>query len=396
MDEQTRRHIEALEAELQRTQQTLQATIEELKEHRDQLALALDVAEMVSWEWHPLQNNIQSGRLSGNERLRAFFGVRDDRAGADLYWSRIHPGDVRALADNLEQARHRGGKFSLHFRLLHPTRGLRYVRSRGVFIGTGEERYSLGVSWDVTEQHLAERALAQQSAELQRINEELEQFASVAAHDLRQPLRTVVSFLDILEEDFGSTLPEEGCEFLRLARDGGRHMGLLLEGLLELSGVRRFGEPFVATDLAQVVEGVLGAMAPALHDSGAQITVDALPTVRVDGAQMTVVFRNIIENALKYRHLDRQPRIHIEARQINEFWEFAVVDNGIGIDPRFAEKIFVVFQRLHAQDEYPGAGIGLALCQRIIERHGGRIWVGPAAEVGSRFAFILPMSPAAE
>ena len=234
--------------------------------------------------------------------------------------------------------------------------------------------------------------MARQSEELKRINQELEQFASVAAHDLRQPLRTVVSFLEIIEEDYGALLPPEALDILHMTRDGGRHMGRLLEGLLQLSGVRRHGEPFVLTDLGRVVDDVIASIRPMLPE-GACITSDALPEMRVDGAQMTVVFQNLIENAAKYRHPDRPPQIHIEARPLAEFWSFAVVDNGIGIEPRFFEKIFVVFQRLHTQDEYPGAGIGLALCQRIIERHGGRIWVEPAPAPGTRFAFILPLNP---
>jgi signal transduction histidine kinase len=389
------RRIRELEAELLRTRQTLQATIAELQEHRDQLAVALDVAEMVSWEWHPTQNILRAGSISGSRRLWTFFGVPELVEDAAAYWARVHPGDMRKLESSLQIAQYRGGKFSLQFRLLHPTRGLRYIRSRGIFIGADAQRYSIGVSWDVTEHMLAQQAITRQSAELKRINQELEQFASVAAHDLRQPIRTVVSFLDIIEEDFGQTLPDEAREYLQLARDGGRHMGRLLEGLLELSGVRRFGEPFVETDLSRVLSDVIGAMTAEIQALDAQVTFEPLPALRVDGAQLTVVFRNLIENALKYRHPDRRPIIHIEARRLGELWEFAVVDNGIGIEPRFYEKIFVVFQRLHTQDVYPGAGIGLALCQRIIERHGGRIWVGPAQGAGCRFAFILPQGPAA-
>ncbi|MFT5685153.1 MAG: signal transduction histidine kinase, partial [Myxococcota bacterium] len=393
-DEQTAERVAALEAELIGTRQTLQATITELQEHRDQLAVALDVAEMVSWEWHPAQNTIRGGHSSKSSQLGEFFGVAEAQDDARVYWARVHPGDTRALDEQLRAAIKQGGKFSFQVRLIHPTRGLRHIRARGTVLGGQDARYCLGVSWDVTEHVLAQQVMTRQSAELNRINSELEQFVSVAAHDLRQPIRTVVSFLDIIEEDFGQRLPEEAREYLQLARGSGHHMSHLLEGLLKLSGVRRFAEPFVETPLSQVLSDLLDGMASEIQEIGAHITVGELPTLRVDGAQLTVVFRNLIDNALKYRHPDRPVRIHVEARQLGELWEFALMDNGIGIEPRFYEKIFVVFQRLHTQDRYPGTGIGLALCQRIIERHGGRIWVGPAPESGSRFAFILPQRPA--
>jgi PAS domain S-box-containing protein len=242
---------------------------------------------------------------------------------------------------------------------------------------------------DVTERKRTEEALRRTAAELARSNAELEQFAYVASHDLQEPLRAVASCVQLLQRRYQGQLDARADELIRHAVEGPRRMQSLIDDLLAYSRVGRRGRPFEATDCRVLVQGVLGDLEVAIRESGAVVSVGALPTVLADPSQLTQVFQNLLSNALKFRG-EQPPAIRIDAERTVDTWVVSVRDNGIGIAPEYQERIFGIFQRLHTRREYPGTGIGLAICKKIVERHGGRMWVESAVGQGATFFFTLP------
>lgn len=228
-----------------------------------------------------------------------------------------------------------------------------------------------------------------QAQKLQRSNDELEQFAYVTSHDLQEPLRMISSFSQLLGRQFKDVLPGEAQEYIDYIEDGSRRMHRLIEDLLALSRVGTRGVEIEPISSELPLLEVLFDLQPTVQAEQAQITYDPMPLVMADRTQLGQVFMNLIANAIKFRS-EAQPQIHISAQAEGERWILSVQDNGIGIASQFHERIFLTFQRLHTQREYPGTGIGLAICKKIIERHGGQIWVEPAPEQGSIFKFTLP------
>jgi signal transduction histidine kinase len=242
---------------------------------------------------------------------------------------------------------------------------------------------------EVGERKHAEAAQAKLSQELARSNTELEQLAYVASHDLQEPLRMVASYMQLLERKYEGKLDAEAHEFIGFAVDGAKRMQALIIDLLTYSRLGSAVIPMQPTDCTKVVESALGSLGPAVVESGAQIEHGDLPVVMGNAAQLTQLFQNLLANAIKFRG-DRAPRIAVSAEPDDSFWRFSVQDNGIGIDPEYFERIFGMFQRLHNRSAYPGTGIGLAICKKIVERHGGRTWVESAPGKGAVFKFTLP------
>jgi signal transduction histidine kinase len=239
----------------------------------------------------------------------------------------------------------------------------------------------------------ARQLLDEQAADLKRSNAELEQFAYVASHDLQEPLRKVSSFTQLLQRRYGDQLDERADQYIAFAVDGANRMQTLINDLLAFSRVGRVHNQQGTVDLDRIADATAEALSVAVEESGAEITRDPLPTVVGDTTQLGMLWQNLISNAVKFRHPERTPRIHIAARRDGDLWRFSVTDNGIGIDPEFAEKVFVIFQRLHTKDAYPGNGIGLAMCKKIVEFHGGDIAIDPEYGPGTRIDFTLPARP---
>lgn len=236
----------------------------------------------------------------------------------------------------------------------------------------------------------ADEQLRRTTANLQRSNTELQQFAYVASHDLFEPLRMVTSYLELLSQRCGHQLDPRGREFVAYALDGARRMDALIRDLLAYSRVDLRGRSPEAVDFERVLHEALGNLKVAIEESTATITHGPLPRVRGDSVQLTQVLQNLIGNAIKFRGTE-PPRIEVTAEARDQEWVFRVRDNGIGIEPKQFDRLFVIFQRLHTRQEYAGTGMGLAICKKIIERHGGRIWVESAPGQGSTFLFTLPM-----
>ncbi len=236
----------------------------------------------------------------------------------------------------------------------------------------------------------ARATLEEQADELRRSNAELEQFAYVASHDLQEPLRKVASFCQLLERRYGDKLDERGRQYIDFAVDGARRMQILINDLLTFSRVGRLHDRQESVDLDAALDQALANLGSRIEDNGAEIKRLPLPTVDGDPTLLTMLLQNLVGNALKFRRPDVPPVVQVSGEETADGWEIAVADNGIGIDPQFGDKIFVIFQRLHSRDSYGGTGIGLAIAKKIVEYHGGRIRLDDSYTDGARICFTLP------
>lgn len=259
--------------------------------------------------------------------------------------------------------------------IYHPPEVVKYV----VFTGI-----------DVTHLRRVERELREKADALIRSNSDLERFASAASHDLQEPLRMVISYLGLIERRYKTQLDSDAQEFITYAVDGATRMQQMIEALLEYARLNNNTKPFSPISCADVVRDVLQNLTVAITENQATVEAHDLPNVIGNRPQLTLLFQNLIGNALKFHADNVTPHVKISAYREGKMWVFGVADNGIGIKPRYQEKIFMLFQRLHTREEYPGTGMGLALCQRIVERHGGRIWVESEIGQGATFYFTLP------
>jgi PAS domain S-box-containing protein len=254
----------------------------------------------------------------------------------------------------------------------------------------GGKRIFTAVLRDSTERQRTEEALARQAAELARSNSDLEQFAYVASHDLQEPLRMVASYTQLLGRRYADRLDDDAREFIGYAVDGVTRMQSLINDLLAYSRVGTRGDEFAETDTSAVLARVLATLGAAIEENDAVVSFDALPTIRADAGQLAQLFQNLIGNAIKFRRPEVAPRVHIGAERQERGWLFSVRDNGIGIGPEYADRIFIIFQRLHSRSEYPGTGIGLSICKKIVERHGGEIRMESTPGEGTTFLFDIP------
>ncbi|HET9986286.1 MAG TPA: PAS domain S-box protein [Longimicrobiales bacterium] len=259
---------------------------------------------------------------------------------------------------------------------------------------SGAPAYVVAQMTDITGRKAAEQGLARHAAELERSNGELREFAYVASHDLQEPLRTVASYAQLVAERYRGLLDARADRWLGYMVSGVERMQHLIGDLLALAQVRTAEGAFAPTDTAAVVVRTWERLRAQPAGSDAQLTLGALPAVVANAAQLEQLFQNLLGNALKYRRPDAPPRVHVSAdrrvRGGSAEWEFTVRDNGIGLDMAYADRIFQIFQRLHRDDDHEGTGIGLAICKRIVERHGGRIWVESAPGEGAMFRFTIP------
>jgi len=330
--------------------------------------------------------------LRVNRSLCAILGYSAEELAGRTVKDISHPDD-RDVSD-AERVRLRAGE-------LESTRlQKRYLRKDGATVwvdltvalvrdAEGNPLYEIAVFDDDTERKNAESALRQAHDELARSNAELEQFAYVASHDLQEPLRMVSSYTQLLLRRYGERFDGDAKEFMDYIVDGAARMKQLIEDLLAYSRVGTRGGRFRPVACEEVLGRVLVNLRAAIEASGATVTHDPLPTLQADDSQLAQLLQNLIGNALKF-HGAGAPRVHVGALEHDAEWEFFVRDNSIGIEPQYYERIFMVFQRLHDKGEYPGTGIGLAICKKVVDRHGGRIWVESKPGEGSTFRFTLP------
>lgn len=317
------------------------------------------------------------------------------KSGPEIAASLLHPEDRDKIYEHQRELVAAGDDeiIEVEYRVRDNQGKWRRFHSRDVVFhraADGSPVQILGVAVDIHERWHSQNALKQAALELARTNSELEQFVYIVSHDLQEPLRMVTGYLGLLAERYKDRLDEDANDFIDYAVDGANWMFRLINDLLHYSRVTTHGKPFEKISAEKLLEQALAILQVTIRENQAIITSDSLPVIMADKVQMVQLFQNLVGNAIKFRS-EKRPEISIRVERRQDEWLFSVQDNGIGLDPRQADRIFLIFQRLHTRDEYPGTGIGLALCKKIVERHGGRIWVESRPGQGARFFFTIPI-----
>jgi PAS domain S-box-containing protein len=362
---------------------------EALAESRERLDLALSSARMATFDW-----DIVTNKRIWSDGVHRLLGTRPEAftGAAEEFFKIIHPEDRSTVQAALAKAVDTRAAYETEYRAVWPDGSIRHIAARGMLHrdDAGRPVQMTGVCWDITDRKVAEGALRQSVEELKRSNQELEQFAYIASHDLQEPLRQVRAFVQMLRDRYGDKLDDKAAQYFQFVYDGAARMSDLVRGLLDYSRVGGRDAPRQSTPCRHALDTALANLQATIAESHALIMQDELPTVVAEPTQLTQLFQNLIGNAIKFHPDGVPPRIHVGCRPEEGHWLFWVQDNGIGIAPEFHEKIFLIFQRLHTREKYPGTGIGLAICKKIVEQHGGRIWIESQAGKGSTFFFTVP------
>ncbi|WP_084777777.1 ATP-binding protein [Natrialba sp. SSL1] len=359
----------------------------QLRDRKAQLDVATEAASIGIWTW-----DIQKDVVTADESLLELYEMDPATEGAPMkaFYEPIHEDDAKETWEELERAIEETGELRTEFRIERTTGDITWVESRGEveYDIYGEPVRMHGAVADITERKAREQRLEQLVADLEESNKRLEKFAYAASHDLQEPLRMVSSYLQLIDSRYD--LDEEGEEFLEFAVDGAERMRSMIDGLLQYSRVETQGDPLEPVDLERILDDVRENLQVTIEESDATIEADSLPRVQGDPDQLRQVVQNLLDNAIEYS--DDQPTVHVTAERNGTDWIVSIEDEGIGINPEEQEQIFEVFQRGQSRSDGDGTGIGLALCERIIERHGGDIWVESEPGEGSTFSFTLPSS----
>ncbi len=326
-----------------------------------------------------------------NKPWSEFTGRMPEQEQGNGWLEDIHPDDLQSCLNTYHSAFQARQSFRMEHRLRRVDGAYRWVLNTGIprFAPNGSFAGYIGSCIDITERKHIEDTLSRQTRELQWMVAELQQFARVAAHDFQEPLRMVTSYVQLLAQRYQGKLDLDAEQWITYAVEGSKRLQRLILDLLAYHEVGAQTPEFTAVDCEAVLAGVLSDLRGTIAERGAVITHDPLPTVRGDVVQLQVVFRNLISNGIKFQP-QHPPHVHISATQDENAWVLAVHDNGVGIDPQHLERLFLIFQRLHTREPYPKPGVGLAMCKKIVERHGGQIWVESELGKGTTFFFTIP------
>ncbi|NUB92740.1 PAS domain-containing protein [Haloterrigena sp. SYSU A121-1] len=362
-----------------------------LRDTRLHMEAAVDAGAVGTWEWDIPADQFVTGRSFART-----FGVDPDKASEGVplqeLLDSIHEDDRDRVTREIEDAVESCGEYEAEYRVWNADDELQWVIARG-YVECDDDGNPLtfpGALTDITEQKQAERRLETVNERLRASNERLEQFAHAASHDLQEPLRMVSSYLQLIENQYGETLDEEGREFLEFAVDGADRMRNMIDALLAYSRVETQGDPFEPVDLNDVLMDVQTDLQRKIEETDAEIAVTDLPRVEGDASQLRQLFQNLLDNALEYSG-DEPPRVSVSAERDRTKGIIAVRDEGIGIEPGNHDRIFEVFERLHSREDHSGTGIGLSLCERIAERHDGEMWVESEPGNGTTVFVSLPI-----
>lgn len=372
-------------AVLQRESQKRQAVEAALRDSEERQRLAVDGAHVGMWFWH-----VPTDDLDFTPECKKHFGLDlDQKMSYAVFEAALHPEDRERTRQVVQRSWDEHTSYQIDYRSLWRDGSIHWLAARGwtYYDADGNVERMSGVVLDIDERKRAEEALA-------RSNSDLERFAYVASHDLQEPLRMVGSYVQLLANRYRGRLDSDADEFIAFAVEGAQRMQRMIEDLLAYSRVNTRGSNLAHVSVQDALDGALASLKLAIEDAGVVITSDPLPVVHADLGQLEHVFTNLVGNAIKFRNTE-SPHVHIHADRGQAEWVFSVKDNGIGIDPQYSDRIFILFQRLHGRAEYPGTGMGLAIAKRIVERHGGRMWVKSEPGLGATFTFTLPATPEA-
>lgn len=363
---------------------------QELRRSQERQRLAVEAGKVGLWHW-----DIETNRVEWSDFIYELHGLRPDEFGGTVedFAALVHPEDSDLVSAALSTALAGRSDYHVEFRTVRPDGTIRWIFTNGkVLFENGRPSHMLGAMLDMTESKAAAEALARANEELRRANEDLNQFAYSASHDLREPLRMIALYTQLLKRKHLDSLDGDGPRYVGYVIDGARRMENLLRDLLEYTEAVSSGAetPTEPVDMKNVLDMVRANLAAMIEESGAVITSDPLPVLPWRETHAVQVLQNLIVNAIRYRDPARPPQIHIAAERHPRSWQFSVSDNAIGVDPRYYERIFGMFKRLHTSEKYEGTGIGLAICQKVIERNGGRIWIESELGSGSTFYFTCP------
>ncbi len=383
------KELEAANQALQREISEHKSTKAALEKNQERLQLALEGSGDGLWDW-----NVSTGQIYWSPRFLEMLGYEPNELAANFTtWEKlIHPEDKLWVIDILNaHLKNTSYPYDFDYRMQTKSGEWKWIGNYGKVVAWDDQGNPLrmaGTHKDISDRKANEEYLTKINEELANSNKELEKFAYVASHDLREPLRMVTSFTQLLAKRYSGKLDAEADRIISFAVDGATRMEELINDLLEYSRVGQQVRSFEITDCETVLDISLNNLHLLIEETKVEITRTPLPKVLGDLGQLVQLFQNLIDNAIIYRRQE-SPKIEIGAEAQEEQWLFWVKDNGIGIEPQYQERIFEIFQRLHTTQEFPGTGIGLAICQKIVERHGGKIWVESELEQGATFYFTL-------
>lgn len=387
VEDALRRSHEELEEQVRKRTASLGEAVEKLQGSRSMLSEAQRVAHIGSWEWDILAN-----RVAWSDELYRIYGLQPGSVDITYqsYMERVHPEDRDATGASIRAALDGEDSFEFEERIVRPDGEVRVLQSKGYLVRdeSGLPLRMIGTCHDITERKHAEIELERRMEALDRSNRELSVLSYAASHDLKEPLRTVASNVQLIERRLREIDEPEIHRSAGFVVDGVRRMDELITDLLEYSTADRpsTGEVDAGRALAEAIE----RLQTSIQETGARIETGPLPRVAAGPTRLVGLFQNLVSNAIKYRDADRTPEIRVSAERDRDMWRFEIADNGRGFDPADAEKVFVIFERLNADHGTPGTGLGLAICRRIVEAQGGRIWVESHPGRGSVFRFTLP------
>lgn len=366
-----------------------------LEAQRQRLSNIIETVPGIFWENQYDAQAEKTRPVFVSAYIESMLGYTVDEALADpdFWYKLIAPEDLQKAIDDSAKVRQSGTTGVVSFHAIHKDGHYVDVDAHMTSIMEGGKSVGTrGVMMNVTERQRLLNAQTRYANMLRRSNEQLQQFAYITSHDLQEPLRMVISYLQLLERRYANALDSDAHEFIAYAVDGAARMKELIAGLLQYSRLDGDQDTYDQVAVQEILDRALANLSVAISDSHARITHDPLPQLQADSLQLTQLFQNLIGNAIKFRGKE-PPTIHVGAARKGEEWQFSIRDNGIGIAPEYQGRIFAIFQRLHTRTEYTGTGIGLAICKKIVERHNGRIWVESEVDKGSTFYFTLPIKP---
>ena len=374
--------------ELRRIDKERELLLSELREAQEKLNIALENGNIGIWEYY-----FETEKVVWDERMERMFGLSPGSFGGTLrsFEALVNEEDLTHIRKATSEVTENNQPFETIFRTKSVNGRTKYISSKALLNRDNEENpVSLtGVSFDVTEmKEGTEKLLIKLNEELLRSNKELENFAYVASHDLQEPLRMVSSFTQLLSKQYGDKLDSKAQEYIMYAVDGAKRMYDLINGLLAYSRIHSRGKAFTSVNLEHVMENVIKNLSLTIEERNGVVKSGNLPVVSGDESQMILLFQNLVVNALKFNQ--NIPEIYVSSNDLGNYYRISVKDNGIGIEPQYFDRIFLIFQRLHPRDEFEGTGIGLAVSKRIVERHGGSIRVESEPGTGSEFIFTIP------